>query len=444
MTRIDLLGVSAVLAASIVMLALLGVSKRFVRGSEGLRKLAHLGTGGLAMLFPWLFSSLEPVLLVCGLALLLLAAVSRIPALHAWLGEGLYSVDRRSRGEFYFPIAVAALFALARGDKLFYLIPLLVLTFADAVAAFLGSIYGKVSYEGVGGNKSLEGSVAFFTVAFFAVHVPLLLFTAMGRPQTLLIALDIAVVVTLLEAVSWRGLDNVVIPLGVFLLLHIYTAMPVRLLIYRFIAASALLAFVMLYRTRTTLQASALLASALVLYASWGVGGWPWLIAPAILFACYSSFLPGKLNPGVSKDNVYAVASVASAGLLWLYLAKLDGHSTLIFPYTVGYTIHLAILGWTLSVVRDPAQSAWKRGPILVLQCWVLMFAPFLILRVSAMDALTQVLEALPFCGLAFAVFCVLEPRRNGLYSVDGWRWARQAALVLVFTAPLAFLRGPQ
>ena len=71
-------------------------------------------------------------------------------------------------GSFTFPSQSAILFALARGDKLLYSIPILVLTFADAVAAVLGERYGTVAYEGIGGTKSLEGSVAFFTVAFFS------------------------------------------------------------------------------------------------------------------------------------------------------------------------------------------------------------------------------------------------------------------------------------
>ncbi len=442
MTHSDLLAVACVMSTAVVLLSLLGLCKRFVKDSEQLRKLAHLGTGGLALPFPWLFSSLPPVLLVCGLALLLLIAVSCIPLVRTRLGGSLYSIERRSRGEFYFPIAVALLFALARGDKLLYLIPLLVLTFADAVASVLGTIYGKVAYEGIGGSKSLEGSVAFFTVAFFTVHVPLLLFTELSRPQSLLVALDIALVVTLLEAVSWRGQDNLIIPLGVFLLLHIYTAMPLRYLVVRFIAASFLLVFVLLYRSRTTLQASALLASALVLYASWGVGGWPWLVAPAVLFICYSLFLPGKIPATVPKDTTYAVTSVASAGLFWLYISELRGTQAQIFPYTVAYTIHLAILGWTLRCLIVPDQCALRRGPMLVIQSWLLMFVPYVCLQPFSQVTLLQAALALPLCALAFGIFCLFEPRHQGRYEVNGWRWVRQAVLVFVFTVPLSFIAG--
>lgn len=442
MTEKDVVAILAVMGAAVVLLGLLGLCRRFAFGSELLRKLAHIGTGLLAISFPWLFSSAIPVFVICGVSLLLLVAVSAIPSVRAKLGASLYSVDRESHGEFYFPIAVALLFFLARGDKLFYLIPLLVLTLADAVAAVLGSIYGKMPYEGMGGTKSVEGSVAFFTVAFFAVHVPLLLYTSLGRPQTLFVALDIALVVTLLEAVSWRGLDNLIIPLGGLLLLHIYTGLPVRALVYRFIAAFVLLAFVLLYRSRTTLQPTALIASALVLYASWGLGGWRWFIAPALLFACYTMFLPGSARFAANKDTVYAVASVSSAGLMWLWLAKLSGDQKLIFPYMTAYTVHFAILGWTLNVLREPDQRVWKRGSILVIECWVLMFAPYVWIEGSTPSSAMRAIVALFVCAAAFALFYVIEPRRERIYSDHGWRWLREAVLVLLSTAPLVLMKG--
>jgi phytol kinase len=438
----NLIAVAAVLGAAVILLLVLSVSKRAGISPEVLRKLAHIGTGLLALSFPWVFSSVLPVFVVCGLALLLLAMVSAIPKARAKLGSSLYCVGRDSHGEFYFPVAVAVLFALARGDKLLYLIPLLVLTLADAVAAILGTAYGRVPYQGIGGSKSVEGSVAFFTVAFFAVHVPLLLFSSLGREQTLLVAVDIALVVTLLEAVSWRGLDNLIIPLGVLLLLHIYMALPVELLVFRLVGALLLLIFVLLYRPRTTLQDTALVASALVLYASWSAGGWRWFLAPALLFACYSMFLPDSLLLAARKDSVYAVASVSSAGLFWIWIAKLTADQALLFPYTAAYSVHLAVLAWTLSVLRNPNQHAWRRGPVLVPVCWVLMFAPYVWVEGSSRAAAMRALVALPLCAIGFALFCLLEHRRNGLYSDQGWRWLRQAALVLFLTLPLVLLRG--
>ena len=98
------------------------------------------------------------------------------------------------------------------------------------------------------------------------------------------------------------------------------------------------------------------------------------------MFLSYSFFVPRSYLANTRKDNVLAVASVAAAGFLWLYLAHVRDDRWLIFPYTAGYTVHLAILGWTLHVLRDPALGAWKRGLVLLVQCWFLMFAPFVLM----------------------------------------------------------------
>ena len=435
MTRSDMLAVAAVLGAVVLMLLLLRAVTRFVPlTAEQIRKLAHLGTGALSISFPWIFSSRWAVGLVCALAVLLLLAVQYFPPLRDRLSGVLHQVERKSRGDIYFPISVALLFVLARGNKLLYIIPILVLTLADSVAALLGEQYGKHGYAAISARKSLEGSVGFFTVAFLSVHVPLLLFTDLGRPETLLIAADIGLVVTLLEAIAWRGLDNIFIPLGVFILLHIYTAMPVSLLLARLIVALALLLFVALYRSRTTLQASALLASALVLYVSWGLGGWRWLVAPATLFVTYTLFYPGKLLREDRTHNVFSVLSVASSGLIWVFLAQAKRGDTLLFPYTLGYAIQLAWLAWTLSVFRRTDRSAWKFGPLLVAQSWILIFAPWAIEHGLARTALIDSLIALVLCGFAFAALYACEPRTKGQYSVGAARWLRQAAIGFLFT----------
>jgi len=185
----------------------------------------------------------------------------------------LDDVARESWGELYFPVSVALLFQLAHGDKMLYAIPLLVLTIADTVAALTGAEYGKHGYATTEANKSVEGSIAFFCAAFFSVNVVLVIFSNVGRVETLLVSLDIGVIVMLLEAIAWRGLDNIFIPLGVFILLRLYLAMPVNQLWNRFRVAVVLIIFVTAYARKTTLQGSALLAAALVLYISWALGG---------------------------------------------------------------------------------------------------------------------------------------------------------------------------
>src|SRR5205823_14717265 len=102
---------------------------------------------------------------------------------------------RSTFGAVYFPIAVGILFLLFRFEPiedeasryLLYCIPVLLLTLADAMAALIGVRYGQARYATSEGHKTIEGSLAFFLVGFFCTHVPLLLFSDKGRPETLLI-----------------------------------------------------------------------------------------------------------------------------------------------------------------------------------------------------------------------------------------------------------------
>jgi phytol kinase len=329
-------------------------------------------------------------------------------------------------------LSVALLYQLANGSKLLYAVPLVVLTLADTVAALTGAAYGKHGYGTTGATKTIEGSIAFFSVAFFSVNVALVVFSDAGRIETLLISLDIAVIVMLLEAIAWRGLDNIFIPLGVYILLRLYLVMSVAQLWDRFRVAAALVIFVTAYARKTTLQGSALLAAALVLYVSWALGGWQWLIPPATLLLAYSAFFPGKITASDRTHNVYAVLSIASAGLLWLFLFRVWQQPGLLFPYTLAFAINLALVAWNLLYPRY--SSARRVMVACVLISWALMFAPYLLIRGASRSSLLQSAAALLICAIAFAVFYLLEPRRDGIYPASGDRWLRQATVVLLAT----------
>ena len=110
---------------------------------ETTRKMFHAGSGVLTLAFPFLFHELWPVLLLTGASLLLIASVKFVPALRTRYGGVANRVDRTTLGEIYFPVSVALLFWLTRGaTPLLFVIPILMLTFADATCALVGSRYG--------------------------------------------------------------------------------------------------------------------------------------------------------------------------------------------------------------------------------------------------------------------------------------------------------------
>jgi len=180
---------------------------------EWTRKMVHFGTGLLACAFPWWFDSPWTLLAV--------AAVGGAPIFVARARGGLQSifgVERRSFGDVYFPIAIFILFAVGRHTRVFYVVALLTLVVADALAAVLGRAYGKHAYRVTTEHRSLEGSVVFMIVTFLVVHLPLLLATQIDRSACVLMAFQIALLVGSFEAIGTQGSDNLFVPLGAYYL----------------------------------------------------------------------------------------------------------------------------------------------------------------------------------------------------------------------------------
>jgi phytol kinase len=188
--------------------------------AEAVRKLLHIGMGVFALSFPLLITARWQALVLCGATMLLLLAVRTMPLLQRRFGAVLGSVQRRSHGELYFVLGVTTLFCLARHSILLYAIPLLILTFADAAAALIGARFGRHRYRSIAGEKSLEGSGAFFVSAFVATFLLLVFVAALQAPFAALLALALALPLTLVEAVSWRGLDNLLLPMSAYFLLQ--------------------------------------------------------------------------------------------------------------------------------------------------------------------------------------------------------------------------------
>lgn len=261
-----LIGMSLVFAIfAALLVALRWYQLRSEPHPELVRKLMHVGMGLVALSLPWLFAEAWPALALAALSIAVLIALRVNSRWRQALGVALCGVERRSLGEIYFAASVAILFALAKGDVILFCVPTLILTLADAAAALIGLRYGRRRYPTPDGEKSLEGSVAFFVTAFLSAHIPLLLAPGVGRVDSLLIAAPLGLLLTLVEAMAWRGLDNLFIPLGGFVLLNSFLMMDtatltkhlaVALLLVTTTAAMKLRRSVLLRSFRPTLPRS--------------------------------------------------------------------------------------------------------------------------------------------------------------------------------------------
>lgn len=191
---------------------------RFKVKAESTRKIVHIGTGLITILFPILLQSAWSVLLLCasfGLILLLSLRMHLLPSVNA--------IKRVSYGSLLYPVAVSICFFAYQHfhHLLFFYLPVLTMAICDPVAALAGSRWPLGRFKINNSNKTLIGSLAFF-ISSFILTIALFYFFSpeiFEPKKALLTSFLIAVSTAATEAVSFKGIDNITIPVCVLIIL---------------------------------------------------------------------------------------------------------------------------------------------------------------------------------------------------------------------------------
>ena len=247
---------------------------------EWSRKFVHFTGGLLVLAFPWIFTSRWSVLVLVSVFSVLIWGTRR-----AGLLMSVHGVTRESDGSLFYPLAVVILFTIAYDQPAFYLASALALVVSDTAAALLGSTYGRTRYDVEQDRRSIEGSVSFFLVTFLAVHVTLLLLTEVDRSVSVLVAVQVASVVTLFEGISLHGSDNLLVPLATYhLLLRLTPESPAVIAGHTGVLVAILVLVSLLARRSRLMKTSGVMAASLFFYLVFSLGGPEWMLAPALGF----------------------------------------------------------------------------------------------------------------------------------------------------------------
>ena len=435
MTFVDLLHVLLLLGAAAGMIAGL----RWLQQKHGLepelvRKMFHVGGGIIGLTLPWLFDSIVPVIVLAAAIAGGFLAMRRNATLRAGVGQVLHAVHRESVGEFCYVVSLVLLFWLARGDKLLFSIPLLILALADTFAALIGEQYGRLLLRQEGAGKSYEGVASFFLTAFFCVHVPVLLAERTGRLESLLIAAGVSVMVMMAEAAAWWGLDNLIIPLFSYMLLKSMLGRDAAVLASDIAFFLALALFMRLWRRHTPLADDALFGATLVGYVIWTVGGWLWALAPLTQLALYAMLIRSTPNERWRMHRFPVILAHFAGSAPWLLLYAQSREPSLLLPFATCYAANSAIMGlmrlkahvpWIAD--RDAVSVATARGLLVVAPAVLVQSG----LTIAAALDLAGCLVAL---YVSTALFCRLQPDL-GSEPVDAPRWIRQVLIVAATSA---------
>jgi phytol kinase len=178
--------------------------------SELSRKFIHVTVGSFVAFWPYFLSWRQ--IQILSIAFLLVVVASKY--LHVF--QAIRSVQRPTWGEVFFAVAVGAI-TLITHDKAIYAASLLQMSLADGMAAVIGTRYGnRQKYLVFGYAKSVLGTLTFFIISLLI----LIGFSHYSHAQLGLTAIvGIGAAASVIENLAIRGLDNLLVPLAVALLL---------------------------------------------------------------------------------------------------------------------------------------------------------------------------------------------------------------------------------
>jgi len=184
------------------------------------RKFAHV-TATLATLpFPFIFPSHWYILVLA----LLFTAVLYYTKKSNHL-DSIHDIERKSVGSYLLPISIYLTFLISglMDSYLLYILPILILAICDPVAAILGlnikKWNGNIVLFGKKLDKTWVGSGAFFATAIILSLIAIYIHRGHFDLSALWISLVVGLVGTLAEMFSWRGSDNLSIPLSTLFVL---------------------------------------------------------------------------------------------------------------------------------------------------------------------------------------------------------------------------------
>ena len=188
--------------------------------AEFARMIAHVLAGLSCLLLLNKFSSVYFVPALCLQSAIFLYLTDKMGFL-----KSHHDVMRKTNGSplFFVGILLAYYVSVIYSDKWLFILPLMILTISDPVAAFAGMRYKSCHwtnlFSGIKSPKTCIGSVAFFITTFLILHLGMSFFVHSSVMTNVLLSTGIAFIVTIAEAISSGGYDNISIPATVVSLL---------------------------------------------------------------------------------------------------------------------------------------------------------------------------------------------------------------------------------
>lgn len=338
---------ATVIVLVILILIFLGVSlvlqKRLKQTTALPRKILHIGAISVCALSVYLSEDAVAIFW---------ATLLSIPFIGIAVFKGVFRdpvKGRKSWGMVYFALVFAFLLYISGERPQFVFYPMAIMAWADGLATLIGERFGKWRFRLEGDERSVEGSVTFFVVAL------LLLFfghwavgeEAASRVYGPAMLVFIAFFLTLTEATSTAGRDNIWVPLSAYYWLLCAVDVPDEAWRILLISATLPLLAYLAFRKRWLNPGGAVSACLMGLILL--ISPEPMLVIPALAFFLLGtgfSLLPkgGKAITDIEKPSRSKAQVLSNGGMpvVFLMLYFCTGHFYFVLGFIAGFAAALS------------------------------------------------------------------------------------------------------
>lgn len=214
MFQSDIAGVAFVYIYVAILLII--TEKLLAKYPEVSRKVLHIMVGNVAFILPIFITREIMAFIAAGPFILFTFLMSPYTPIKSIRGKT--SAAGHGMGLVYYSITWTVLAYLFFDNMVVIAIGILAMSYGDGFASVIGLKYGKKKFNVFGDKKSYIGSAAMFIITFITMIIALLYYNILITFFILSVLLLIALVVTFIEALTPRGLDNLTVPfVAVFL-----------------------------------------------------------------------------------------------------------------------------------------------------------------------------------------------------------------------------------
>ena len=180
------------------------ISEKILKSYPNLsRKFLHIMVGNILFILP-LFTSREVITFLAAAPFILLTfLISPYSPLKI---KNRMSASGHGFGLVYYSISWTILAFFFYNQPWIIAVGIAAMSYGDGMAALIGEWFGKRKYNISGDTKSIEGSLAMFLVLIVSLGIVLAYYHIL--PSSYLVIVAVALVATVFEGITPKGLDN--------------------------------------------------------------------------------------------------------------------------------------------------------------------------------------------------------------------------------------------